>query len=436
MMSLQLAGQRIVVAGLGISGQASIRFLLSQQAQLKVWDTRADAPVPDDITCPVVRGALPQGYWDDVTTLVVSPGIDLQHEGVQQAMTSEVEVIGEIELFARINTRPCLGITGSNGKTTVTLLLTHILNSCGIRAVAAGNVGKPALSTLDDDVDMVVLELSSFQLETTSSLALEGATLLNLSDDHLDRHKTMAAYSDAKQRIFNHATQALCWREQQLTYPLSLSVQVHEFGLADTADDFGFCNNMITWQGKPLLDISTVQLVGTHNILNIQAAIGLAMCAGVEASAAAAAVATFAPVAHRCVTLPTSDKIRWIDDSKATNAGATIAALTGLGAGKTGRLILIAGGDGKGADFAVLTPYLHQYVDELITLGKDGPALAALKSGAYQVANMPEAVEQARALASPGDIVLMSPACASLDMFKNYVHRAEVFAQAVAGGAE
>ena len=432
-MSLQLAGQRIVVAGLGISGQASIRFLLSEQAEIKVWDTRSDAPVPDDITCPVVRGALPQGFWDGVTMLVVSPGIDLEHEGVKQAVAAGIEVIGEIELFARINTRPCMGITGSNGKTTVTLLLTHILNSCGITAVAAGNVGKPALSTLNDDADIVVLELSSFQLETTFSLALEGATILNLSDDHLDRHKTMAAYSDAKQRIFNHATQAMCWREQQLTYPLSLSVQVHEFGLADTTEDFGFSNNMITWQGQPILDTSTVQLVGTHNVLNIQAAIGLAMCAGADIETAAAAVTTFAPVAHRCVTLATNDSIRWIDDSKATNAGATIAALTGIAPGKTGRLILIAGGDGKGADFSVLTPYFTQHVDGLITLGKDGPALAALISGAYEVGCLEEAVEQARALAVPGDIVLMSPACASLDMFKNYIHRAEVFARAVTG---
>ncbi|QPG06285.1 UDP-N-acetylmuramoyl-L-alanine--D-glutamate ligase [Salinimonas marina] len=433
-MSDQLNAKRIVVAGLGLSGQACLRFLTRQPVQLSVWDTRTDQALPEGLQIPLVLGEPPAGFWNDVDMVVVSPGLALNHPQLQIAAGQGVEIIGEIELFARFNQAPVLGITGSNGKTTVTLLTTHILNAFGINAVAAGNVGLPALDTLALAPEAVVLELSSFQLETTRSLALAGATILNISDDHLDRHKTLAAYSEAKQRIYSHAQTALCWRDQQLTYPLPIMVEVVEFGQQSATEDFGVSNNWITWQGQPVVDLAQVRLVGAHNILNIQAALGLAMLLGVTPEQAAPAVYQFEAVAHRCVPVSAKDGITWIDDSKATNAGATMAAIEGLGAGRTGKLILIAGGDAKGADLSCLKPYFEQYIDELVTLGRDGELLARLKPGAMHTRSMAEAVAQAHKLAAPGDTVLLSPACASLDMFNNYEHRAQVFVDAIEKG--
>ncbi len=433
-MTNQLNAKHVVVAGLGLSGQACLRFLMGQPVTLSAWDTRAEQTLPEGIDIPLTNGEPPKNYWDNVDLLVVSPGLALDHPQLQRASQQNVEIIGEIELFARFNQASVLGITGSNGKTTVTLLTTHILKACGINAVAAGNVGLPALDAMSLNPEAIVLELSSFQLETTHSLALVGATILNISDDHLDRHKTLAAYSDAKQRIYNHAQSALCWRDQQLTYPLPLMVDVIEFGQQAELHDFGLKNHWITWQGEPLVNLAEVKLVGLHNVLNIQAALGLAMLLGVDVRQAVAAVYTFEAVAHRCV--PVSDKggITWIDDSKATNVGATIAALQGLGAERRGKLVLIAGGDAKGAAVKALQPYFEQYVDELITLGRDGKQIGRLKQGSVHTESMQAAVIQAHQFARPGDIVLLSPACASLDMFKNYEHRAHAFIEAIASG--
>ena len=430
-MCSTVENKNLVVAGFGKSGQASARFLIDKGLSFSVWDTRHDIAIPDWVNGPFYAGQLPDDFWQNTDIAVVSPGLALSHPELQRATAHGVELIGEIELFARYNQASVIGITGSNGKTTVTLLVTHILKAAGMNVIAAGNVGTPALSTLNNKPDWVVLELSSFQLETTHSLHLEAATILNISDDHLDRHRTLTAYSDAKQRIYNNATHALCWREQQVTYPLQLSVTVTEFGASATNDDFGLSDGWITWQGKKVLDISKVKLTGTHNILNIQAAIGLAMLAGVSTSAAAEAVYTFEPVPHRCVQIANHNDVRWIDDSKATNAGATLAAITGIRPQCSGKLILIAGGDAKGADLSVLSEALQAHVDTLITLGKDGPAIAAFSPDAIQVETMRTAVQQANKLASTGDIVLLSPACASLDMFENYEHRAGVFKDAV-----
>ncbi|MBD3586112.1 UDP-N-acetylmuramoyl-L-alanine--D-glutamate ligase [Salinimonas sp. HHU 13199] len=430
-MRSTVENKNIVVAGFGKSGQASAQFLNDKGLNFSVWDTRQDIAIPDWVNGPFYAGELPDNFWQNIDIAIVSPGLALSHPELQRAVAHDVELIGEIELFARYNNASVIGITGSNGKTTVTLLVTHILKAAGMDAVAAGNVGTPALSTLNDAPDWVVLELSSFQLETTHSLQLEAATILNISDDHLDRHKTLTAYSDAKQRIYNHASHALCWREQQVTYPLPLAVEVTEFGASRSDDDFGLNDNWITWQGEKLLDVTRVKLTGTHNILNIQAAVGLAMLAGVPAAAAAEAVYSFEPVPHRCVQVASYNDVSWIDDSKATNVGATLAAITGIGAQCAGKLILIAGGDAKGADLSIMRDALHAHVDILITLGKDGPAIAALYPEAIQVETMHRAVEKAYDLACAGDTVLLSPACASLDMFDNYEHRAAVFKHAI-----
>ncbi|RDV29416.1 UDP-N-acetylmuramoyl-L-alanine--D-glutamate ligase [Alteromonas aestuariivivens] len=430
-MTQTLESKTVVVAGLGLTGQACVRFLCQHARCVSAWDTRADLMVPETVQVPVCLGEPEAAFWQGVDLLVLSPGIATDLPAILQARKAGVEVIGDVELFARMNTTPALGITGSNGKTTVTMLVAHILQQSGFNACAAGNVGTPVLDTLEESWDAIVLELSSFQLESTSSLELKAATILNLSDDHLDRHGSMQAYRAAKQRIFEHCERAVVWRAQPDTWPEGVNVPKVTFGLDTTSSDFGMDGRWITWQGEPVIDMDKTQLLGSHNALNVQAALALAMTMGVEPSKAAAAVYSFRSAAHRCVEVALTQGVRWIDDSKATNVGATEAALKGIGPGRQGKLILIAGGDGKGADLSALQPALDAYVDNVIGLGRDGRKICALAKNAVYVDSMLDAVKQAWKQAEAGDTVLLSPACASLDMFDNYAHRGEVFAQCI-----
>lgn len=436
-MDAILLSQQFVVAGLGLTGQSVFRFLSKNGASVKVWDTRETADIPASVTAPVSLGDVSAKYWHGVNTLVLSPGISPAHPCVQEARKQGVEVIGDVELFARINRVPILAITGSNGKTTVTQLTSHILNACGLNVCAAGNIGKPVLDAVGEEWDMLVLELSSFQLETTRTLNVLAGTILNITDDHLDRHGTMAAYGEAKQQIYRHSEYAVVWREHPETYPnigplAEMPAQWVGVGLERSSSYFGYHDNHITWQGEAILNMDRVALVGQHNVLNIQVALALCFIAGVDPVEAAKEVIFFKSAPHRCVEVANKNGVRWIDDSKATNIGATQAALEGLSRGETGKLILIAGGDGKGADFSVLQEALSKYVDVLITLGKDGKTIADLVSGSHCVKDMAAAVSVAAEYASAGDMVLLSPACASIDMFDNYMQRGQAFAQAIA----
>ncbi len=425
------SAQHIVVAGLGVTGQACVRFLQAQNVKVSAWDTRENLNVPASIDVPVTLGEPPESFWSDVDMLILSPGINPQLPAVQKAASKNIEIIGDVELFARLNDVPAFGITGSNGKTTVTLLLTHILRENGKNVVEAGNVGTPVLDTLSMTLDAVVLELSSFQLETTSSLALKAGAILNISDDHLDRHGDMQRYLDAKQRIFQHCDTAVVWRGQAETRPTTPVNDIILYGLESAENGFGFTSNWITFEGEPVVNMQNVQLVGSHNVLNIQAALAMAKVAGVEPKQAAASVYRFTSAPHRCVEIALHRGIRWIDDSKATNVGATLAAIEGLGPDCEGNLILIAGGDAKGAEVSALSAAFSEHVSFVIALGRDGERIAALSPASAYVGSMSEAVALAYEKAVPGDIVLLSPACASLDMFDNYIHRAAVFAEAV-----
>ncbi|NMH59215.1 UDP-N-acetylmuramoyl-L-alanine--D-glutamate ligase [Alteromonas ponticola] len=427
----ELANKTVVVAGLGKTGQATLRFLRQFNPSLKVWDTRETAIIPQDVSEPVERGTPSSQFWEGVDVLVVSPGIDLTHPGIAHARAANVEIIGDVELFARVTNSKVVGITGSNGKTTVTLLLAHIAKVCGLKTVAAGNVGKPVLEVAQEPYDSVVLELSSFQLESTHSLHLAAAALLNLSDDHLDRHKTMSAYLQAKQRIFTHCDHAVVWRGHPETYPIDSNIPVTTIGIDASSEGFSVDDGWITYEAEPLLEIARLPLVGTHNILNVQAALGLAKAMGLPRDEAAEAVYSFIPAPHRCTQIALHNGISWIDDSKATNVGAAHAAITGIGAIKSGKLILIAGGDGKGADLTALKPAIDEFVDYVIALGKDGRQIASLTAHATYVSSMYDAVRTAHEIARPDDIVLLSPACASLDMFENYEHRAKVFYESI-----
>lgn len=475
-MAYNVREHSYVVGGLGVTGQACVRFLLQQKATVKAFDTRANFTLVTDpdsgldtdmqafmaekVTCT----ALSEDYFDGVDTLVLSPGLALNIEQVALAQKCGVEVIGDVELFARLNAtkngatpaKRVVGITGSNGKTTVTLLVNHLLKSCGVKSIEAGNVGRPVLEALQSDADVVVMELSSFQLETTSSLELEAATVLNISDDHLDRHGTLEAYIDAKHRIFDNAKSAIVWRDGEFVAPdeqilseagepltgelstgLLASQHIIEYGLGESSNGFALSSSLIeggqylTFNGEKLIALSNIHLAGMHNVLNIMAALGICLQLGVSPELAVKHLYSFKSAPHRCVEIARVNDIRYIDDSKATNIGATVAALEGLAPTIQGKLILIAGGDAKGADIASLSPYLTKYVSHVFALGKDAHLFEESFAHTTRVATMKDAVKAATRLAAPGDVVLLSPACASLDMFKNYMHRGDVFKQDV-----
>lgn len=492
-MSYNVREHSYVVGGLGVTGQACVRFLLQKQATVKAFDTRAnftlvtdpDSDIDTDMHAfmaeKVTCTALSEDYFDGVDTLVLSPGLALNIEQVVLAQKCGVEVIGDVELFARLNAstsdatpaKRVVGITGSNGKTTVTLLVNHLLKSCGVKSIEAGNVGRPVLEALQSDADVVVMELSSFQLETTSSLVLEAATVLNISDDHLDRHGTLEAYIDAKHRIFDNAKSAVVWRDGEFVAPYEqlitdakgiaasnavsdgesnaasneeslASKNIVEYGLGESTTGFAIASFdgddsarddeqslYITFKDEKLIALSDIHLAGMHNVLNIMAALGICLQLGVSPALAVKHLRSFKAAPHRCVEIARVNDIRYIDDSKATNIGATVAALEGLAPTIQGKLILIAGGDAKGADIASLSPYLTKYVSHVFALGKDAHLFEKSFAHTTRVATMKDAVKAATRLAAPGDVVLLSPACASLDMFKNYMHRGDVFKQDV-----
>ena len=445
-MTKLFQGKKVAVLGLGLSGLATVRFLLKQGVKPTLMDTRLKVSgldtVPAEKVDGIYLGELDANRLAKMDVILVSPGLDLSHPAIRFAAAQGTQLIGDVELFALVNQKPVLGITGSNGKSTVTTLATYMLQQSGIKALAAGNIGLPVLDALaETETEVYVLELSSFQLDTTYNLHLVAACNLNVTEDHLDRHGSMAAYAAAKQRIFRHAALSVYNAEDALTIPCDQSrgqspAQSHpQLGLHLTGKDYGIVEiegqPWLQVAGAPLLPVAEMSLVGKHNQFNALAAAALALAAGASRVGVASALRTYQSLPHRCTLVANHHGVRFINDSKATNVGATLAAIAGLRSDVAGNLILIAGGDGKGADFTELATVLKTQVDVLITLGKDGPAIAALVPGAIEVADLAAAVKVAVAKAKSGDLVLLSPACASLDMFKNYEERGRLFAELV-----
>lgn len=432
MSLMNLKNTNAVVVGLGLTGQSCVEFLLQQGANVVGMDKRSSVECPYDIKVKTGKYRVKTLLKADL--VVISPGVDPSAKAIQRAVEQGIEVIGDIELFARFNKVPVIAITGSNGKSTVTCLVAEMLNCAGKKALMGGNIGKPVLSLLNEDADYLILELSSFQLETVVSLKPLAATILNVCEDHLDRHLTFDAYKSAKQKIYENAENCIYNRDDLNTLPKDPDVHL-SFGLS--ASDSGYSwddsTQTILREGDPLLRAEESVLSGIHNMLNVQAAMALTECADVGLVAIRQAVKKFTGLTHRFETVSQFKNVTWINDSKATNVGATIAAIESLAARTSGKLILIAGGDGKGADFSGLQSILLESVDLLITLGKDGPAIASLKPGSIQVTSLQEAVSFINSIVNENDIVLLSPACASLDMFDNYQHRGDVFAAAVRG---
>lgn len=434
-----LTAKRIAVVGLGQSGLATVRFLLSKGIKPVLMDTRKQPAGLEQIAAEKVDGIylgeLDANRLAQMELIIVSPGLSVKHPALRFAKLQGATVIGDVELFACYNTKPVVAITGSNGKSTVTKLTEAMLQHSGIQALAAGNIGLPVLDALAKaETEVYVLELSSFQLETTASLRLVAAANLNVSADHLDRYQDLADYAAAKQRIYQHSALAVYNADDALTLP-AVATQVLALSLTDSSSGYGIVQHQgqdyLLVAGEPLLPVTEMSLFGKHNQFNALAAAALALAAGASRQAIASTLRSFRGLAHRCELVAERQGVRWVNDSKGTNIGATLAALAGLRSSVAGKLILIAGGDAKGADLTELQPALQRDVQQLITLGQDGPAIAALLPDSIQVKTIQQAVKTAASLAQPGDMVLLSPACASLDMFKSYADRGEQFAAAV-----
>lgn len=427
-----IANKRIGVLGLGVSGVACVSFLMKFRIKPFVMDGNSDSKGVRAVKSgwpEIVRlDSLPE----QVDLLIVSPGIGSDSPWLQEARQRGIEVIGDIELFARINNKPVIAITGTNGKSTVTKLTTQILQNAGIHAVMGGNIGVPVLHLLASPFDVAVLELSSFQLETTKSLCSSTATILNCQEDHMDRYSSFNDYVAAKQRIYAQAQLMVYNRADDKTYPSTAGACVTSFGLDEPPGNAVGVKQGGFYRGEQFIcPIESLNLVGMHNVANACAAIALVSPFEVPPQVIEQTFKQYEGLPHRCALLPNTGQVRWINDSKATNVAATVAAIEGIKPMCRGQLILIAGGLGKGQDFTPLKAVLNGQVNHLITLGQDGHQIARLFAQTIAVKTLNEAVAEAARLAKAGDQVLFSPACASLDMFDNFEHRGDLFAQAV-----
>ncbi len=435
---------RVLVVGLGKTGMSCARFLARRGAAVAVTDTRLEPPGLEAIRRELPDVALFLGGFDRsafaaAELVVVSPGVSVEEPAIREARARGVPVLGDVELFARSAQAPVAAITGSNGKSTTTMLLGEMARIAGRRAAVGGNLGEPALDLLDPAIELYVLELSSFQLETTESLAPAVATVLNLSPDHMDRYPDLAAYAAAKARIFRSATVAVVNRDDPAVTAMPGGRERRGFTLGEpAAGDYGVrLRDGSPWLcrgDEPLIAAAAVAIPGSHNRANALAALAMGDALGLPPEAMREALRSFRGLRHRTELVAEIDGVRFYDDSKGTNVGATAAALEGFADGTPARTVLIAGGDGKGQDFTALGPLLARTARCVVLIGRDAPLIeAALDPATPRVhaRDMAEAVRVAAGQASPGDRVLLSPACASFDMFRNYEHRGDVFAEAV-----
>jgi UDP-N-acetylmuramoylalanine--D-glutamate ligase len=441
-----------VVVGLGKTGASCVRYLVKRGERVSVTDTRRVPPGLEELgellgSVDLRLGGFDLSLLEGASRLLMSPGVSLDEPIVKAARARGIEVLGDVELFAREVHAPVIGVTGTNGKSTVTTLVARMAATAGRRVLAGGNLGEPALDLLAQPTpDMYVLELSSFQLETTSSLVLKAAVVLNVTADHLDRYPSVEAYARAKGRILANASTVvlnaddpwvLAMRDKEYRADAARTVT---FSIERTDTDFSLVRSgtqiFLARRGERLLDIARMRVSGLHNAANALAALALGEAVGLPSAAMLDALEIFPGLSHRSSWIADIGGVRYIDDSKGTNVGATMAAVAGM----PGPLVMIAGGEGKGQDFKPLAGAFRGKVREAVLLGKDAPAIAAALEGVCRtqtvasrepVVAMEAAVDAAHRIAVTGDTVLLSPACASLDMFRDYGHRGDVFAAAV-----
>ncbi len=433
-----MSRQTTAIVGLGITGYSCLRYLHDRD-ELLVLDTREAPPfidaVREEFPELTVHCGVREHAFEGVDRIIVSPGMSLD-SCLLADVRARVPLLSDIDLFCEAAEAPILAITGTNGKSTVTALAGHLLASAGVHAPVGGNLGEAALDILDDEAQAYVLELSSFQLERLSPHAFAAATILNLTEDHLDRHGDMASYRASKQRIYRRCGLAVCNRADPATQPEAVVSRSTSFGPdAPEASHWGVREiageRMLARGEEPVLACAELPLAGRHNEQNALAACALLEDFGLPVKRLAAGLRSFQGLRHRCELVAEIHGVRYVNDSKATNVGATVAALAGFA---DERVVLIAGGDGKGADFSPLADAVRGSVQEVVTLGRDGERLGSALADVVptrQVASMAQAVSAAAALAAAGDVVLLSPACASLDSYENFAARGDDFAACV-----
>lgn len=437
------SGKRMLVVGLGLSGVSALRYLAREGADLLITDSRAEPAGHRQLTAEFERFPFHLGGFTAPEPLtqfheaVISPGVSLSDPFVQALKAAGVPLIGDIELFARHARAPVIGITGSNGKSTVTTLVGDMARAAGLRVGVGGNLAPPALEVLSDQAQLYVLELSSFQLETTHTLRCRAAAQLNLSEDHLDRHGSMDAYGAAKARIFNGCQVAVINRDDAATRLNSDAARRRvSFGLdaPRAPGEYGLIEQKGEWwlatARERILPLTALKVAGLHNAANVLAALALFEAADLPRASAMRALQDFRGLPHRCAFVAEIDGARWYNDSKGTNVGSTLAAVRGL----PSPVVWLGGGQGKGQDFAPLAGALAAKGSAAILFGEDAAKIEAAIDGAVPVyceATLADALRRARTLTVPGASVLLSPACASFDQFKSYVDRGEQFEAAV-----
>ncbi len=446
-MKKQFEQQRVAVLGLGDTGFSALRWLRHMGADVVMFDSRPHPAGLDRLQAehPEVEchlGPFNYSLLANMDLIVASPGVSLKEPVIAQLMAQGKSVVGDVELFARFRApyAKVIAITGSNGKTTVTSLVGEICKQAGLNTIVAGNIGLPVLDTLQMTApDVYVLELSSFQLEAMHQLQVDAATVLNLSEDHMDRYDGMDGYAQAKARIYQHARIAIVNRDDPASAALARQLPQVSFGVnpAPTINDYGLNDAGWLCAGhRHYIEADSLQIRGKHNIANALAAIALTQAIGIDKVSILHTVQSFAGLPHRVEWVASIDEVDFYDDSKGTNVGATCAAISGmLKQGKPQKVVLIAGGDGKGQDFSPLREAVLHHARAVVLIGRDGPkiqqVLHNLQLPVVDAVDLTAAVHIANTLAEAGDAVLLSPACASFDMFRNYEHRAEVFVQAV-----
>jgi UDP-N-acetylmuramoylalanine--D-glutamate ligase len=430
-----------VIVGIGHTGLSCARYLHAHGWRLAATDTRAAPPqLPElralDAAIELRLGGLDTSLLAGAICVVASPGVPLAHPFFEEARRLKLEIVGDVELFARAAAAPVVGITGTNGKSTVTTLVARMAQRAGLKVRVGGNLGEPALELLEERTELYVLELSSYQLESTSTLACRAATVLNVSPDHLDRYPNLASYAQAKARIFARCDTAVINLDDPLVVAMpraarrTLSFSLRAAIGADYAVAILGREWWLTRAQTPLMPVSGMKIKGLHNAANALAALALGEALALPLPPMLQELAEFAGLPHRSQWVADVRGVTYIDDSKGTNVGATLAAVAGL----PGPLVIIAGGEGKNQDFAPLANAFRAKVRHAVLIGRAAPLLARALAGACTLetcATLPEAVQAAARAAHPGDTVLLSPACASLDMFTDYAQRGTVFAQAV-----
>lgn len=431
------------IIGTGITGLSVARFLAAQRQAFVLMDTRSNPPNLEKVQqefsgVTVVCGELDAQTLLAYDEIIVSPGVAVATPAIEQAKAAGISVVGDIELFVRAAKAPIIAITGSNAKSTVTTLVGEMAKVAGINVAVGGNLGTPALELLNDAVELYVMELSSFQLETVTKLNAKVATILNISADHLDRYENMRAYILAKLRVYFGAEHIVVNRKDILTHPpLAAGAKPIYFGGNADFGSFGLMSHdgveFLAKNLTPLMAATELNIRGRHNVDNALAALALGDAAGIPMDAMLITLKNFGGLRHRCEFVAEKNDVEFYNDSKGTNIGATLAAIQGL-ARDPQQLIVILGGEGKGQDFKELTPVLRAINSKVILIGRDAPVIAEAIGDAVPVIyadTMQDAVNKSFATTNPGDAVLLSPACASFDMFKNYEDRGEKFCLAV-----